>query len=248
MSYPLLTDINQRNSRFRREWTLNGTLSNFSAHNLRIAGLLYLGIIVLGVTSEGILRGGLIDWRDAHATTAEIAGSMTRFRLSIGFDLLMALLDVTLAVVFFHTLRGIDELLALLAMVLRLIQSTIIMTGLTGLFAVEQAIETGNNPLPLLARHAAGYDLGLFFFAFNAFLMADLLFRARVPRVIAGGIAAAGLVYLVGSVTRFLAPEWNEAMQVAYVIPLMGETALMVWLLFGSTSTQRPQQSRHILR
>lgn len=215
--------------------------SNFSAPILRTAGLLYLGIIILGVTSEGILRGGLIDWSDAPATAAGIAGSMTRFRLSIGFDLLMAVLDVTLAVVFFHMLRGVDEVRALLAMVFRLMQAAIIATGLIGLFAVEQAVQSGGDSLPLLARHAAGYDLGLFFFAFNAFFMADLLCRAGAPRVIAGGIAAAGLVYLVGSVTRFLAPEWNAAMQMAYAVPLVGETALMVWLLVRSASAQRLQ-------
>ena len=202
------------------------------------AGMLYLGIILLGVTSEGILRGGLIDWSDGAATAAAIGAAEMRFRLSLGFDLAMAGFDVALAVLFYRLLRGIDETKALMAMVFRLMQAAVIATGLMTLFAAGQAIEAGADPLPHLQRHAAGYDLGLFFFGINALLMAGLLCRAGVPRLIAGGIGAAGLVYLAGSLTRFMAPDWNAAMQMAYVIPLVAETALMVWLLAASARAQ----------
>lgn len=205
---------------------------------LRAAGLLYLGIIVLGVSSEAILRGGLIDWSDGAATALAIAEAPLRFRLSLGFDLIMAGFDIALAVLFYRLLRGAGEVRALMAMVFRLMQAALIAGGLMTLFAVQQVVETGDDPLPFLARHAAGYDLGLFFFGINAMLMAGLLCRAGVPRLVAGGIAAAGLVYLAGSLTRFLAPDWNAALQPAYLVPLVAETALMLWLLVASTRAQ----------
>ncbi|MDQ2091983.1 DUF4386 domain-containing protein [Marimonas arenosa] len=201
---------------------------------LRAAGLLYLGIILLGVSSEALLRGGLIDWADGAATAAAIAEQATRFRLSLGFDLAMAACDVGLAVLFYRLLRRVDETRALMAMVFRLMQAAVIAAGLMTLYAAQQAVAAGDDPLPLLARHAAGYDLGLFFFGINALLMAGLLCRAGVPRLIAGGIGAAGLVYLAGSLTRFVWPDLNAAMQPAYLVPLVAETALMLWLLIAS--------------
>lgn len=201
---------------------------------LRAAGLLYLAIIVLGISSEGFLRGGLIDWQSGAATAEAITAQMARFRLSLGFDLAMAACDVALAVLLFQWLKRVSETGALLAMVFRLMQAAVIAGGLLLLLGAEQAVTAGGDPLPFLARHAAGYDLGLFFFGINGLIMARLLQGAGAPKAIAWGIAAAGLVYLAGSLTRFLAPGWNAAMQPAYLVPLLAETALMLWLLLAS--------------
>ncbi|MDU8926027.1 DUF4386 domain-containing protein [Alisedimentitalea sp. MJ-SS2] len=199
---------------------------------LLAAGLLYLGIIGLGISSEVLLRGPLIDWTDSTATTWAIATGESRFRLSLGFDLVMAGFDVTLAVMLFHLLRGVDEMWALMAMAFRLMQAAVIAANLLFLVAAQDAIKIGADPLPCLRMHAAGYDLGLAFFGVNALLMAGLLCNWGAPRLFAWGIAAAGLVYLAGSLTRFLAPEWNAAMQPAYLVPVLAETALMAWLLW----------------
>lgn len=199
--------------------------------DMRAAGLLYLAIIALGVSSEGVLRREVIDWADSAATAQALAQGAWQFRLSLGFDLAMAACDIALAVLFFRMLRAAGEVWALMAMVFRLMQAALIAAGLMLLYGAEQAAASGADPLPLLAQHAAQYDLGLFFFGINALLMAGLLRRFGVPWWLAGGICAAGWVYLAGSVTRFLAPEWNAWMQPAYLVPLLAESALMLWLL-----------------
>ncbi|MEZ5714320.1 MAG: DUF4386 domain-containing protein [Paracoccaceae bacterium] len=209
-----------------------GRTEDFTAKaGMRAAGLLYLAIIAFGVTSEGVLRREAIDWADGATTARALAQGAWQFRLSLGFDLAMAACDIALAVLFFRMLRGFGETRALMAMAFRLMQAALIAAGLMLLYEAEQAAAAGADPLPVLARHAAQYDLGLFFFGLNALSMAGLLCRFGVPRWVAGGIAAAGLVYLAGSLTRFLAPEWNAAMQPAYLVPLLAEAALMLWLL-----------------
>lgn len=55
----------------------------------------------------------------------------------------------------------------------------------------------------------------------------------RPARWLPYGIAASGVVYLVGSLTRFYAPDINALMQPAYLIPVISETSLALWLLFG---------------
>lgn len=200
------------------------------ARHARLAGLMYLGIILLGIGAEGALRGPLIDWSNATATAQAIQDRFVQFRLSMGFDIGMALLDVALAVLFFRMLRSMNEGLALTAMVFRLMQAAIITANIMALYAAEQAL-TG-DPLPALARHAAGYDLGLIFFAVNTLIMARLLaIPGLAPRGLCWALAAAGVVYLLGGLTRFLAPDLNSMMQPAYLIPVVAEVWLMGWLL-----------------
>lgn len=204
-------------------------MSDFT-RSARLAGLLYLGIILLGIGAEAALRGPLIDWTDAQATAQAIAAHEGLFRLSILFDLGMAGLDVALAVVFFGMLRGVDAQLALMAMVFRLMQATVIAGNVMLLFAALQG-----DALIWLARHAAGYDLGLAFFAVNTLIMARLL-AGIAPRWICWAMAAAGVVYGLGSVTRFAAPDLNVLMQPGYLVPVVAEVSLMLWLLIWAPS------------
>ncbi len=196
------------------------------ARSARFAGILYLGIIVLGIGAEAALRGPLIDWNDGTATAQALQAQMGRFRLSIGFDIAMAVLDVALAVVFFGMLRAVNAQLALLAMVFRLMQAAVIAGAVLFLVPATQM----GDPLPWLTLHATGYDLGLVFFGVNTLIMAQLL-AGIAPRWICGAMLAAGAVYLFGSVTRFMAPGLNAVMQPAYVIPVVAEVSLMLWLL-----------------
>lgn len=191
----------------------------------RFAGVLYLGIILLGIGAEAGLRGPLIDWADAEATRSALTAHEIQFRLSIMADLGMAVLDIALAVVFFGMLRAVNPQLSLMAMVFRLMQAAVIAGNVMMLFAALQG-----DPLPSLERHAAGYDLGLLFFAVNTLIMARLL-TGLAPRWICWAMAAAGLVYAFGSITRFVAPDINALMQPAYLIPVIAEVSLMLWLL-----------------
>ncbi|OWU84364.1 hypothetical protein ATO6_14765 [Oceanicola sp. 22II-s10i] len=200
----------------------------------RRAGFLYLGIILCGITAEGILRGSLIDRSDAAATAQAIAAHIGLFRLSILLDAAMVAFDVALAMTFYRMLRGLAPRLILTATALRLIQAAMISGGLFTLFAAARAATSGGDPLPALNAHAMGYDLGLIFFGVNTLIMAHLLDRAGAPRPLAAGLAAAGLVYLTGSLTRIVAPEVNAIMQPAYLVPLIAETALMLWLILGA--------------
>ena len=191
----------------------------------RLAGLSYLGIIAFGITAELALRGPLI-----AAGAQAITENATLWRLSIGADLVMATLDITLALLLFTLFRPVSEGMARAALVLRLVQMTIVAAHLP---LLAEALGSA-TPMALIDRHAAGYDLGLWFFGLNSFVMAWLLHRATAPRLLSGLIGAAGLVYLFGSATHFIAPEVNEAMQPAYLVPLLAELGFALWLLRGA--------------
>ncbi|CUH63770.1 hypothetical protein TG4357_00880 [Thalassovita gelatinovora] len=208
--------------------------NNFRSY-ARPAGLSYLIIILFGISAELLLRGPLIDWSSAETTARALREHASLFRLSLGADMIMALCDVVLAVLLYRILRPVNEALALLAMVLRLVQMAIVMGSMLYLVEAELAVATGGDVLDPLRLHAAGYDLGLLFFGANTLITAVLLCRSdRAPVWLAAALGAAGVVYLTGSLSRFVAPDFNASMQIAYLLPLIAETGFCLWLLFAA--------------
>ena len=198
---------------------------------VRTAGALYLIIILCGLTAELLLRGPLLQGSPDQIARA-LSANVVQLRLSLTADTVMLLADVALALVFFGLLRHISEALALAAMVFRLGQAVLIGTSLMALSSAPSLLsDAPRMAVHMTELHAIGYDVGLILFAVNSVIMSVLLWRSAVPKVIAGGIAASGLVYATGSLTRLVAPDWVGIVQPAYVIPMIAESALCLWLL-----------------
>ena len=99
----------------------------------RWAGVLYLAIIVAGLGAELGVRARLIDLSDAGATAAAILSAPGLFRLGIAADLLMALCDAGLAILLYAIFRPVAPILALSALVFRLLQTALIAANLIAL-------------------------------------------------------------------------------------------------------------------
>lgn len=210
----------------------------------RLAGLLYLVIILCGVWSEGVVRAGLIAQGNPDATLAALEDGLWLLRLSLAADTVMALADVALAVVFLSLLSPVGAVLARIAAAMRLVQAATIAASLVLLSGVPALVARGDASaiLSLTGMHATGYDIGLIFFGVNSLVMAILLRRAGgVPHALCWAIAASGLVYLAGSYLRLLAPQLHAGFQIAYLVPLLAETGLCLWLLITARvySTER---------
>ena len=215
------------------------TLTPALAQRMRLAGLLYLVIIIAGLGAELGLRGPLIDLGDADATAAAILGAPGRFRLAIAADLLMALCDAGLAILFYLMFRGIAPGLALSAMVFRLIQTVLIAANLMALqtawLLIAQApamSEAHTLALVFLDLHGHGYDLGLVFFGAGSLMMGALVWRSGLfAKAFGAGLAIAGIVYLIGSALRLFAPGLSPAFAPAYAITILAEMAFCLRLL-----------------
>ena len=220
----------------------------------RLAGFLYLVIIATGISAEVLLRGPLIDFASATATAAAIREAAGAFKLSISADIVMAAADAALAILLYVIFRPVAPLLALAAMVFRLIQSVLIAGNLMNMQAAWLLISGGQDitgfapgqaealALHFLNLHAHGYDLGLVFFAINSLLTGLLILRSGLfPRLIGAGVAMAGIVYLVGSSLRFFAPELFEVFVPAYGLTVLAESAFCIALLFGRNPRRRQQ-------
>jgi hypothetical protein len=215
------------------------TLTQDLACKARLAGLLYLVIIVTGLGAELGLRGPLIDLSDAEATAAAILAAPGQFRLAIGADLMMALCDAGLAILLYLIFRTMAPGFALSAMVFRLIQTVLIAASLMALLTAWLVLTRadGLSDAPTLALvfldlHAHGYDLGLVFFGVNSLIMGLLVWRSGLfAKAFGGSLAVAGLVYLIGSGLRFFAPDLSVPFAPAYVFVIIAETAFCLRLL-----------------
>jgi hypothetical protein len=215
------------------------TLTNDIARKARLAGFLYLVIIIAGLGAELGLRGPLIDFSDADATAAAILAAPGQFRLAIAADLVMALSDAGLAILLYLIFRTMAPGLALSAMVFRLIQTVLIGSSLMALVTAwlvltraEGLVDAPTLALVFLDLHAHGYDLGLVFFGVNSLIMGLLVWRSGFfAKAFGAGLAIAGLVYLIGSGLRFFAPDLSALFAPAYVLVIIAETAFCLRLL-----------------
>ncbi len=222
-------------------------------HVARTAGLLYLVIIVLGLTGELVVRAGIIVPGDATATAANIQASTGLFRFGFFADSVMLLCDVALAVLLYLLLRPVNQALALMAMCFRLVQTAVIggnllhyHAALIALGSPEYAALLGAEQLNAVAAlfvdlHSHGYDLGLLPFGLSCLLLGYLVYRSGfLPRFLGVLLAAAGIVYLVGSYTRFLFPAHVETVMPIYLVAIVAESALCLWLLFRGVDRRAP--------
>jgi hypothetical protein len=214
------------------------------ARYARIAGFLYLLIIVFGVFGELVIRSRLIVTGDAAATAVNILASESLFRFGFAADSIMLLSDVAIAVLFYVLLKPVSKTLALTAAAFRLTQAAVLGFNLLNYYAAllllggpEYAAAFDSGQLHSLAMlflemHAHGYDLGLLFFGLSSLILGYLVVKSGYfPRVLGYGLIAAAVVYLVGSSTRFLLPAYSSKLTPLYAIPLIAELAFCLWLL-----------------
>ena len=210
----------------------------------RAAGSLYLIIIVFGIFSEVFIRSILIVPGDATATVTNILASEWLFRTGFASDAIMLLSDVAIAVLFYVLLKPVSKTLALMAAVFRLTQAAILGLNLLNYYAAmlllsgvgySTAFESDQLyalVMLFLDMHSHGYDLGLLFFGFSSLILGYLVVKSDdYPGVLGYGLIAASIVYLAGSLTRFLFPDYVSLITPIYIVPLIAELSFCLWLL-----------------
>jgi hypothetical protein len=207
----------------------------------RLAGVLYLLIIGLAGFAESYGRSSL--------------ASPGLFRLGIAADLTAFLADAAVAVLLYGLVRSAGPLLALLALVFRLVaHPAIAALNLLQPIAALLILE-GSGPLsglPLseregLARlamdlHGYGYLLAGAFFGIHCALLGALLWRSpRFPRFLGLLMGLAGAGYLLETGTVLLASSLAPlARQLVVVTALAGEGALCLYLLIRGVRSPEP--------
>lgn len=205
----------------------------------RMAGLLYLVIIITGLFSELFVRSKIVLKDDPAATTKNVELFQSLYRAGFVSDTVMVTADIIIAILFYILFRKVSKYLSLSAAVFRLAQAFLISASLLFYFAPLILLdninpETGETITPLLfiELHAYGYDFGLIFFGVSNLILGYLIVKSKIiPQIFGYGLSAAAAVYIFGSFIRFLLPDLFSHIQPLYLIPLIAELSVGIWLL-----------------
>jgi hypothetical protein len=205
---------------------------------VRIAGLLYVAIICLGLWSEVGVRLALVVPGDAATTAANLRAEAGLVRLGIAADAVMAVCDIALAMLLFALFRPVAPLASAMAAVFRLVQAAVIAANLIHqsralAFAFSDLGPQGDT-LALLAMETQGrgYDLGLLFFGVSSLVTGWIIATSgAAPRLLGWLIGVAGAVYVTGTALVVLAPAAAVAFQPAYGLCVLAEAGFCLWLL-----------------
>lgn len=221
-------------------------LKNFESspqNYARIAGILYLIIILMGIGAEAFVRNKLFVSGDAHATANNIIHADFLWKIGITADLIMHICDLPVMIILYYLLKPVSKKLALLNLSFNLIQTAVLVANKLNLFAAlfflgdaEYLKSFSPDQLHTLSYlsiklHDFGFGIGLIFFGFVCLIEGYLIFKSGYfPKIIGVLMTVAGICYLFNSFVLILAPQFSS---IAWLMPcLIAELTLSLWLIF----------------
>lgn len=209
----------------------------------RIAGILYLVIILMGIGAEALVRNKLFVSGDANATANNIMHADFLWKMGITADLIMHICDLPVMIILYYLLKPVSKKLALLNLSFNLIQTAVLVLNklnlLAALFFLGDADYLKSftpdqlHTLSYLSikLHDFGFGIGLIFFGFVCLLEGYLIFRSvYFPKTIGVLMTVAGICYLTNSFVLILAPQFSS---IALLMPcLLAELSFSLWLIF----------------
>jgi Domain of unknown function (DUF4386) len=221
----------------------------------RIAGLLYLIIIVGGIFAEMFVRGRLIVHGDAAATAHNIMAHELLYRLGFAAELFYCSCNVPLTLIFYDLFKVVNRNVALLVVFFSLVGTAIESVSLLGHFAplillgggrhlsVFTAAQLQAGAYLSLQLFEYGFAIALVFFGFFCLSIGYLIFRSTfLPRIIGVLLAIEGVCYLANSFAYFLAPGIAARVFAFLEVSAVGEISLCLWLLVVGLNAERWQE------
>ena len=217
----------------------------------RLAGFLYLLVIIGGGVAEVAVRTRLVVVNNAVATAQAIRAHEQLFRWGLAADLFGVLCVVPLILLLYELLRGVNQRVALLALLFSLIGTAIQSVALIGHFAPLTLLKRGaalGVDVPLLEAQAymamqlqgIGYAIALVFFGGTMMARGYLIWRsAVVPRWIGALLMVEGIAYWVNTFVTLLAPDLATTVLGILMATALAEVALCLWLLVMGVNVQR---------
>jgi len=219
----------------------------------RLAGLMYIVTIILGVFSVNYVACSLIVPGNDTATVNNIMENESLFRVGIATEILMYLLVVVLAFSLYVVLSTVNRNLALLALLWRLCEAivgagTTVLSGLIPLLLINsgtafEAEQLGDLVGLFLGVRSAGLDIVLIFIGAGGTVFCYLFYKSRyVPRILAAWGMFTYITMFVISFASILSANITEATKLAFYAPGgLFELIFGFWLLIKAVNIEKQE-------
>ena len=218
----------------------------------RTAGVLYLIITAAAIVAHFYVPDALFVAGDSAATVSNIASSPSTLHLAIASELIILLSETILSVLLYLLLRPVNNALALVAAVARLVMTAIHGINLLNYFFVllisgATGIASGFEPAGqhalvelFLEGHSYGFTIGVVFLSLHAVLLGYLILRSGYLPMVLGIlflIASAG--YLIDSTALLFMPTYETTPGYIAAPIAIAELAFPIWLLIKGVNLRK---------
>jgi Domain of unknown function (DUF4386) len=212
----------------------------------RLAGFLYLIVVITGIFSLAYVPSKLIDWNDAAKTFQQITASEAIFRMSLVSSAICYVAFLLLPFVLYKLLNSVNEIAAKLMIILSVVSVPISILNLQNKYAVltllneknylnifsEQQLQT--QIMLLLENYDNGILILQIFWGLWLFPFGYLVYKSGfLPRILGMLLMLGCCGYLISFVGNTLMQNYGETFISGYVrIPAsLGEIGSCLWLL-----------------
>jgi hypothetical protein len=218
----------------------------------RIAGGLYLIVIVGGIFAEIFVRSRLVVHGDAAATAHNILAHELLYRWGFVVEVFYCVCNVPLILILYNLFKVVNKNVALMMVFFGLVANAIEGVSLLAHLAPLVLLAGGHDLSAFTAEQLQaaaylsvqlfehGFGICLVFFGFDCLTMAYLIVHSKfLPRLIGVLLAIEGLGYLVNSFSLFLAPALQPRIFPYFAPTAIAEVALCLWLLVMGVEVRR---------
>lgn len=210
----------------------------------RVAGLVYLSLALTGPFTLIYLPRTLIVRGNAVATANNISAHESLFRLGIVSELVGAVIFIFVVPALYRLLKEVNRNHAALMVILGLVSVPIgflnavnnaaALTLLSGAdyLSVFRTDQLHTLAMLFITLHGYGNIVAQIFWGLWLFPFGLLVYRSRfLPRILGVWLIVNCFGYLAISFTALLLPDYRGVVSRAAVPALLGELAIVLWLL-----------------
>jgi hypothetical protein len=233
--------------------TSDGKSISVAKNTARVAGTLYLLLVLTGLFNLIYTPGKLIVRGNAAETANRILAHQTLFRIDLVISLFSTMIFIFLVLALYRLLKEVEHQLAVLMVILVLVQIPMsfvsqliqisaleLVRGADFLSALDKSLR---DVLAMLCFHLN--DLGTYvseaFWGLWLFPLGLLVYRSGfLPRTLGVWLIINGLAYVGMSLTGLLLPEYAEVVYKITFPALLGELAFTLWLVVMGVRPKTP--------
>jgi hypothetical protein len=217
----------------------------------RVAGAVYLSMVVTAPFSLIYIPSALFVRGNATATANNILAHETLFRLGIVADLITSVIFICLVIALYRLLCGVNKTLAWLMVALVLVSAAVgfmnvlnhiaaltLFRGADFLAVLEKPHRDALGML-FIRLHGQGNVINEIFWGLWLLPFGVLVMRSGfLPRILGGWLIINGFAYVALSFIGLLLPQYYDVVFRSAFPALLGELAIMLWLLIKGAKVQ----------